>query len=121
MLMNDFYTLSDIAREGNKWNGRIRFNAAHAIFTGHFPGQPVVPGVCMMQIVKEVMELILNKKMQIQQAGQVKFLQLITPEITPFVHIEWETTEDDFVVSASFKAEKDLFKMNARMVAQKKI
>lgn len=118
--MNDFYTLSDIVAGENKWEGKIAFNAAHAIFKGHFPGQPVVPGVCMMQIVKEVLEFAMNKKIQIQQAGQVKFLQLITPDITPVIHLEWTAAEDALSVNVTFKAERDLFKMNAKMTAPEK-
>ena len=115
MLMNDFYTISDAATEANKWVGRIAFNPDHDIFKGHFPGQPVVPGVCMMQIVKEILETVLGRKMQIQQAAQVKFLQLISPDIFPSVQVDWTNTEGGVAVNAVFKTEKDLFKMNARL------
>ena len=116
MLMNDFYTISDAATGENRWTGRITFNPDHAIFKGHFPGQPVVPGVCMMQIVKEVLEMALGRKMQVQQAAQVKFLQLITPEVMPFVQVDWTNMEGKVSVNAAFRTEKDLFKMNAILV-----
>ena len=51
----------------------------HKIFEGHFPGQPVVPGACMLQMVKEVTEIILDKKVQLTKADNLKFLQLINP------------------------------------------
>lgn len=121
MLMNDFYTLSHIVQTENKWEGKIMFNAAHAIFKGHFPGQPVVPGVCMMQIVKEVLENAMNKKIRITQAAQVKFLQLITPDSSPVIHIEWKVAEDALLVNAQFKTEKDVFKMTATMNVSEKI
>ena len=114
--MNDFYTISDAATGENRWTGRITFNPDHAIFKGHFPGQPVVPGVCMMQIVKEVLEMALGRKMQVQQAAQMKFLQLITPEVIPLGQGDWTNTDGAVSVTATVRTEKDLFKMNARLV-----
>ncbi|MEJ0079486.1 MAG: hypothetical protein WDM78_00620 [Puia sp.] len=35
--------------------------ADQAIFSGHFPGQPVLPGVCMMEMVAEVLGVYLKK------------------------------------------------------------
>jgi 3-hydroxymyristoyl/3-hydroxydecanoyl-(acyl carrier protein) dehydratase len=56
MLLNSFYTL-EAAPETTptRVQATIRLNPDHAIFAGHFPGQPVVPGVCMLQIIKELL------------------------------------------------------------------
>ena len=51
MLMNDFYTISDLQTEEFSISCKATFNKDHDIFNGHFPGQPVVPGVCMMQMI----------------------------------------------------------------------
>ena len=52
MLKNDFFTFTALQLEGDMVTTNIELNAAHSIFKGHFPGQPIVPGVCMMQMVK---------------------------------------------------------------------
>lgn len=114
MLMNDFYSLREIQSTESDFTALISFNADHAIFKGHFPQQPIVPGVCMMQIVKEVLEQETGKKLILNNAPQVKFLQLITPEITPSIHLKWVLEEGFWNVQASLKTEKDLFKMNGR-------
>jgi 3-hydroxyacyl-[acyl-carrier-protein] dehydratase len=79
MLKDDFFTISSIQKENNSFKIVLELNAIHKIFEGHFPGQPVVPGACMLQIVKEVTEIILNKKVQLTKADNLKFLQLINP------------------------------------------
>ena len=33
---------------------RVRLDAAHPVYAGHFPGNPVLPGVCTLQIVGSV-------------------------------------------------------------------
>jgi len=39
------------------------------IFNGHFPGHPVVPGACMLQIVKEVLEKALETSLTVKKGG----------------------------------------------------
>ncbi len=64
---------------GNTVKVLLEINPAHAIFEGHFPGQPVVPGVCLMQMVKEITEKVLGKETRLVRADQVKFLALLIP------------------------------------------
>lgn len=79
MLKDDFFTISSIQKENNSFKVMLELNAKHQIFEGHFPGQPVVPGACMLQMVKEVAEVILSKKIQLTKADNIKFLLLINP------------------------------------------
>ncbi|MCB9046470.1 MAG: 3-hydroxyacyl-ACP dehydratase [Chitinophagales bacterium] len=102
MLMNDFYRIEYIQREPNSLSCRIVFNDQHDIFKGHFPGQPVVPGVCMMQMVKELLEAQTDQNLWLRNAGQVKFLQLITPDIQPMINISWQQDDNGYNVSANF-------------------
>ncbi|XZF15344.1 ApeI family dehydratase [Chitinophagaceae bacterium MMS25-I14] len=112
MLINDFYTVHNHECAENKITAVIHFNAEHSIFTGHFPQQPVVPGVCMMQLVKELLQQQLGKSLIIRNTGQVKFLQLVLPDVQPSVAISWKEEATGYLVNASFKNETaDVFKM----------
>ncbi|MEO6732395.1 MAG: 3-hydroxyacyl-ACP dehydratase [Ferruginibacter sp.] len=71
-----------------KVNVMLEINAAHKIFEGHFPGQPVVPGVCMMQIVKEVLEEALDKATRLISADNLKFLSIIDPFENNMINVE---------------------------------
>ena len=101
MLLNDFYTCHDMANSDLSVNCTIEFNAGHAIFGGHFPGNPVVPGVCMMEIVKELLQEQVKEPLLLRKSGNIKFLQLITPGIKPTIKIEWKRSDDGYVVKAS--------------------
>lgn len=112
MLMNDFYRIEYIQREPNSVSCRIVFNDQHDIFKGHFPGQPVVPGVCMMQMVKELLEAQTDSNLWMRDAGQVKFLQLITPDVHPMINISWKEDGNGYSVNANFKNDTSfLFKL----------
>lgn len=79
MLLNDFFHISELQREGFEVKAELIINADHKIFEGHFPGRPVVPGVCMMQMVKEIMEQVTGKKTSLSKAPEMKFLVVIDP------------------------------------------
>ncbi|HRO41490.1 MAG TPA: 3-hydroxyacyl-ACP dehydratase [Flavipsychrobacter sp.] len=113
MLKTDFFTVHNLQSGEGTLSCTITFNKAHKIFEGHFPQQPVVPGVCTIQIAKELLEQQLNKKLFLRSTGQVKFLQLITPDINPDVFINWKENEKNYIVNASLKKDADLFKLTA--------
>jgi 3-hydroxyacyl-[acyl-carrier-protein] dehydratase len=79
MLLQNFYTASNSSNSENIISADIIFNPAHDIFKGHFPQQPVVPGVCMVQIVKQVLEQSISQSTQLSKAGNIKFLSMIVP------------------------------------------
>ena len=55
------------------------------VYAAHFPGMPITPGVCIVQIVKELAEKNLRRLFTIKEARNVKFLSLLTPECKPVV------------------------------------
>src|SRR5688572_9736443 len=83
MLLKDFYTLhqvtSQVEPNKTKITAGLTINQAHHIFEGHFPGLPIVPGVCMVQIIKEIAERQLSKKLLMTAASNIKFLSVINP------------------------------------------
>lgn len=106
MLLNNFCTLLNHETSGDTVKATVSFYAAHQIFKGHFPGHPVVPGVCMMQIVRELMEVSLSKKLQIVTGDNMKFLSVINPEENKEVeiNISFTSQEDTYLTNAVIQA-----------------
>ncbi|OXB02760.1 3-hydroxyacyl-ACP dehydratase [Flavobacterium pectinovorum] len=100
MVLKDFYkVLSEEKINDSKYTITILVNEKHDVFKGHFPGNPIMPGVCMIQIIKELTEKITESTLMIQTLSNVKFMALINPEATPELRLELDivTTEDDLV------------------------
>ena len=113
MSLNKFYTINDMLMNDSGLSCRIVFNPEHDIFKGHFPAQPVVPGVCMVEIVKELLQQNTGKHLLLKQAGNVKFLRLIIPATQPEVDLSWKSLESGYFVNVTFKeAGTILFKMD---------
>lgn len=56
-------------------------NPNHNIFEGHFPNEPILPGVCMIQFVRESIEMLYNSKLKLLSSKTVKFIHIIDPRI----------------------------------------
>ena len=95
MLLNDFYTCHEPVANAHEFGCRIGFNEGHSIFKGHFPGNPIVPGVCMMEMVKELLQEQVKTPLLLRTSGNIKFLQLIKPDFTPHIKIEWKDAANE--------------------------
>jgi len=88
MLLENFYKIIHIKeREDGKQEIEIELNPGHVLYQGHFPGQPVVPGVCTLQIIKESAEQIASQPLQYVQIASSKFLSAINPLKTPLLQM----------------------------------
>ncbi|HIZ33283.1 MAG TPA: hypothetical protein H9814_07075 [Candidatus Bacteroides merdigallinarum] len=79
MLLNDFYQITEQASQAF----RIRLNPAHEIYRAHFPGQPITPGVCQIQLVTELLSQLLDAEATLTDCKNVKYLSVVRPEETP--------------------------------------
>ena len=99
MFLNSLYTIKRIHQEGdlNKISVLIKFNPSQEIFKGHFPGNPVLPGVCIVQILKEILMVKSDKKLILNYADSIKYLSFINPWVTSYVNFDMELkqVEDD--------------------------
>ena len=114
MLQDDFYAVSNLAQAENIVTAQLSLNGNHKIFEGHFPGQPVVPGVCMLQMVTETARNATGKKLHLLKADNMKFLTVIDPRQTQSVNFELKYTVDEagqvHALASIFNAEIVYFK-----------
>lgn len=94
MLLKKFYTIlkKEDLKDGLA-NWQIELNPNHEIFEGHFPGNPITPGVSMIQIIKEISEELLGKSLFMESSDNVKFMAIINPETDPILDLEIKIEE----------------------------
>lgn len=96
MLLKDFYTVEKLENIApGKYSAFIVLNNKHDVFKGHFPGNPVTPGVCMMQIIKELTQDILGCSLIMTASSNVKFMAIINPDINPNLKLDLEILGDN--------------------------
>jgi 3-hydroxyacyl-[acyl-carrier-protein] dehydratase len=107
-FLNDLYRITNLTIAEGTLLAEISLNADHQIYEGHFPGAPVTPGVVQLQIVKEILENHLQRKLKMKAMRTCKFLQIINPLKTPAIQISIKFTETEFIevnTSASYNGE----------------
>jgi 3-hydroxyacyl-[acyl-carrier-protein] dehydratase len=118
MLLNDFFTIRDTESSATEIWAELVIDANHKIFEGHFPNQPVVPGVCMMQMIKEILEKILGKETNLVQAAEMKFMAVINPQENNLIQatIKYSTDESSVIniVASLYRDELVHFKFKGQ-------
>lgn len=103
-LLNDFFFILQKEASLDSVKAKITINEHHKIFEGHFPGTPVVPGVCMLQIILEIMEVIVGKPVRLLEADTIKFLAVMSPK-----------ENNDIDVAINYVAEPERFLISANL------
>lgn len=110
MLRDKFYelkTLKPVGDSDNEFEAVVRLNKDSEIFKGHFPDNSVAPGVCMVQILKELTSKITKTKLTMQSASNIKFMALINPELTPDVKFTIHITQENDTIQVRNKCYLD--------------
>lgn len=82
IFLNNLYLVVSIHEEGTS---SIRYQVSlipdSLIFKAHFPGQPIMPGACIVQMVEELFEMWTGLEVEIYKINNLKFLSVVSPEI----------------------------------------
>jgi len=78
-LKDNFFQIKEKSQSKTGIDFTIEFNPEHFIYQSHFPENPITPGVCIIQIIKELAEVILERKLFLKKLQTVKFLNVINP------------------------------------------
>jgi len=97
MILENFYKIEakNTIEENKIYSFDITINDKHAIFKGHFPSNPIMPGVCMMQITKDIAEDLTASKLFMKKCSNVKFMAIINPEVNKDLNLQITISEDE--------------------------
>jgi 3-hydroxyacyl-[acyl-carrier-protein] dehydratase len=98
LLLGSFFTVATQASEPNRLQLQVQINAHHALFKGHFPGRPVVPGVCVLAMIKDVLQQHLAKDLLLRTCTSSKFLRPIDPLLMPNLDLRIDYTRREFLL-----------------------
>lgn len=121
MLIAQFYTiLSKEATAETAWTVNVELNPHHKVYQGHFPGNPVLPGVCTLQIIKECLEQLMGSTLQYAQVNSCKYLSVVNPSITPELQLNLtaKALEDNQIqlLADGKTGETDFIKLKATLI-----
>lgn len=110
MLKDNFYKINSLEIFDDKFSVRakVELNRGHKIFKGHFPEIPVVPGVCTVQMIKEILIEVVKKDLMLVQGNNIKLHNPINPDYNLFLNF-----------NLSINYELDIIHINAEVYFEK--
>ena len=79
ILNNNLYTIVRKEQTTTGISYIIHLNAQHFIYEAHFPGEPVTPGVCILQIAQELLSEETELDLSLKKIKNAKFTAVIAP------------------------------------------
>jgi 3-hydroxyacyl-[acyl-carrier-protein] dehydratase len=118
-LLHDYFEIESRTADGDGTVFQVALLPECGVYAGHFPGNPVSPGVCNIQMIKECAELLAGKRFLLGYISQCRFSAVVTPQATPRLRIHMQlsgegadgvqrvraTVDDTRVTYVDFKGE----------------
>jgi len=98
-LKNTLYRIVETPASSEHEDGdavyRIELLPDSVIYQAHFPGRPITPGACMIQIVQELVQMYFeDASLQVKHISNLKFLALLEPQHHQTVDVILSGTPD---------------------------
>lgn len=95
-LRDSLYTIVSEFKGDGRHDFNIKLDPEHFIYKAHFPGEPITPGVCIMQIAKELLEVAVSEDLTLSCVKNIKFLRIISPnEVTEICYSLAKISRED--------------------------
>ena len=111
MLIENYYKVNDIIAGTEKTLFIIFLKPDCEVYKGHFPGIPISPGACNIQMIKECAEWIAGKHLFMNNLQHCRLTTLITPLVYPevVVTIYLEKMLDVYKLKATIGKNEDVY------------
>lgn len=112
ILKDSLYSIQSLATEEGAINAQLALDPEHPIFAGHFPGNPVTPGVVQVEMVQEILSVTLDKEVSLKSMANCKFLAVLNPNVHSSIGVKITTSnteENTLRVSAQLFAQEVVF------------
>ena len=88
----------------NEIHASTRVSADHPSLPGHFPGQPIVPGVVLLNLVLDAIRQAHSERVVLRSIISTKFIQAVGPATQVDMHIKLTPDEQPGRLKARFTA-----------------
>lgn len=82
MLAGKLYSLCTQKCGSGSAEWTVLLNSECDIYKAHFPGNPITPGVCLLECARELLSDALGSNLRIARIRNIKYLALVSPVVT---------------------------------------
>lgn len=85
---NNFYRIKHVVEGENGFKCIVELMEKHPIYEGHFPFEPIVPGVCTLAIIRSCLSVYSDKNISFSKIKECKFISVIKPKAGLLISID---------------------------------
>ncbi len=94
MLIEHYYSILHKQTQEQSTVFTVALHADSPVYAGHFPNEPISPGVCNIQLIKECAEIVTGHILCLRSMQQCRFTHLITPILHSQVEVQITITAE---------------------------
>ena len=79
LLLHDFGQITALENGPEKSVYSVSINPKSQIFQGHFPGNPICPGVCHIELIRYCSSLAVSRNLQLATIKKCRFTSVVRP------------------------------------------
>ena len=120
MLIKDFYTVrkKEVLEDGS-YLYSVSLNPRHEIYKGHFPEKPITPGVCNIQMIKELCEDAVQKPLTFRTVSRCRLTAMVTPDGSPDLEVRIRTEDGGKTEASIFYGDTTYMTLSGTAVEKK--
>lgn len=89
---------------------KVAMNADHEIYKAHFPGNPITPGVCLVQMATEMLQEIYGKHLELTEVNRIRYREMVKPSDCPtFFFAPMDESGDNLKVKVKIADGEEVF------------
>lgn len=93
-MIEYFYNLVSFEAADSRFSARVELVQDNPIYKAHFPGHPITPGACQLEIVRAVTSKAAGKDVTISSMKSIKYLSAVDPLQTKGFTVEGQLSPD---------------------------
>lgn len=103
--MRNYFIIKQKEIESEQARFVVELQADCAVYEGHFPGNPIAPGACNIEMVRRCASIALGRELRISAIRVCKFMMLLRPgqpeQLT--IDLRWKNDRMDATIWAEDK------------------
>lgn len=108
-----FYNITEIAKGENGFKALVELMDKHPIYDGHFPSEPIVPGVCTLAIIRRCLSVFLNRGISFKKIKECKFISVIKPSSGLIISVDITILKENTVSAIVYNKDNVVLKLKA--------
>lgn len=91
-----WYSVESIRTEDNEITARARTQSDSPWFAGHFPEDPILPGIAQLNMVGDLIALLRKDDTRMKGLSRVKFRKIVRPGEVLDIRVEQSNIEKQY-------------------------